>query len=765
MFRKLLLLLLASTLLAAPVRATWSILVLDTRTGEIVIASATCVDNSDLLRWTPVVIPGVGVAVCQAASPNDLKVLIHERMLWGHSPERIQTRIEKKWSNVGGFQYAILDMQGRSLLFTGGTNGAWAGGVTGQDGDLLYAIQGNVLAGPAVVDEAEQVFLQTQGDLGQRVMAAMEAAMVQGGDGRCSCSIRFPDNCGTPPPSFNQSATIGYFVVSRPGDTAGDCTVNGGCANGSYYLVLNEPNHVFPSTDPVILLRQQYDAWRAAQSGRPDAFESLVVHPTDRVDADAQELLDYWVELYDVEGVGLTQGGASFALRHLADSSGQAVLENVIDHQDGSYTLQVRSGGSPGLDRFAFAVDDGGGAIQLGETLGLIHDGGPPAPLNHRRELAVAGNPQIRDAQLIQDGAALWLVADAGAGWELMRSARTLVGDYDAPTAVAIDTVSAGAIRSLWIAENELAAVISLLDADGIERLYETARPDTQSAFAAPDKLGTLDEGFGAADPSLSPDRLTIYYSAPVQGTRRVHRATRLDLDAVFFPGQVVTGISSPSGEGRPELLAQGELLAYDRHGNRSPRLHLARRDAEGAWQEWGPIAGAHGLQPAYAQLAGWSDAQQRAWTLSETLGGVASALHGYALSPQSLLVAPETLSVSQGGNLLFQLDAGASFGNASYQLFLGLPGSGLDLIAGVLPLRGDRALSSRFSTIVSQGKAPDMEGILNAGGAAQAQLVVPAQFPFRANLIGRSLSFAALILDGQGTAFVSSAAQVELQP
>jgi len=57
------------------------------------------------------------------------------------------------------------------------------------------------------------------------------------------------------------------------------------------------------------------------------------------------------------------------------------------------------------------------------------------------------------------------------------------------------------------------------------------------------------------------------------------------------------------------------------------------------------------------------------------------------------------------------------------------------------------------------------MEGILNAGGAAQAQLVVPAQFPFRANLIGRSLSFAALILNGQGDAFVSSAAQVELQP
>ena len=765
MLRRSLSLLLAVLLLAAPVRATWSILVLDTRTGEIVIASATCVDNSDLLNWTPVVIPGVGVAVCQAASPTDLKVLIHERMLLGHSPERIKTRIDKKYGTVGAFQYAILDMQGRSLLFTGGTNGAWAGGVTGQDGDLIYAIQGNVLAGAAVVDEAERAFLQTGGDLGQRVMAAMEAAMVQGGDGRCSCSVRFPDSCGTPPPNFNQTATIGYFVVSRPGDTSGACSASGGCANGSYYLVLNEPNHVFPSTDPVILLRQQYDAWRLSESGRPDAFESLVVASTDRVAADANTLVDYWVELYDVDGVGLSSGGASLTLQHLGDSSGQAVLENVIDHQDGSYTLQVRSGTQAGLDRFAFVVDDGGRPVQLGDAQGLVHDPGPPEPINEPIALNAFGNAPARDAQVVQDGAAVWFVGDLGAGWELLRSERTLVGDYAPPVAVAIDTVSPGSLRTLWISEDELHAVVSLLDPDGIERLYATERPDTQSIFAEPDKLGPLDEGTGASAPSLSADRCTIYYESTQTGTRRVYRATRLDTGASWFPGQVVESLIGGVDEGSPELVAGGDLLAYDRRGNARPRLHLARRDAQGTWQPLGPMAGAHGLQDEIALLAGWSTQSGQAWTLSRVSAVLPAELRRYALARNSFAVSPREFSLSAGGVLQFDIDAGPNQALGFYDVWLGAAGSGLDLGYLVLPLRQQPGLTARFRQIVTSGAAPDLQGQLDANGRKVALWSVPANPPVQAGLVGTTLHFACFALNAQGAAFATEAAPLLLLP
>lgn len=765
MLRRPLSLLLAVLLLAAPVRATWSILVLDTRTGEIVIASATCVDNSDLLNWTPVVIPGVGVAVCQAASPTDLKVLIHERMLLGHSPERIKTRIDKKYGTVGSFQYAILDMQGRSLLFTGGTNGAWAGGVTGQDGDLIYAIQGNVLAGAAVVDEAERAFLQTGGDLGQRVMAAMEAAMVQGGDGRCSCSIRFPDSCGTPPPNFNQTATIGYFIVSRPGDTSGACSVSGGCANGSYYLVLNEPNHVFPSTDPVILLRQQYDAWRASEASRPDAFQSLVIASTNRVPAEANALVDYWVELYDVDGVGLTSGGATVSMRHLDGSSGQAMLENVIDHQDGSYTLQVRSGTQQGLDRFAFVVDHGSRSVQLGNTQGLLHDPGPPLPINEPKVITAMGGAQVRDAQVVQDGAAVWFVGDAGSGWELLRSERTLTGDYPSPVAVTIDTVASGSLRTLWVSEDELHAVVSLLDPDGIERLYATERTDTQSIFGAPDKLGPLDEGAGASAPSLSEDRCTIYYESTQAGTRRVYRATRLDTEASWFPGEVVETLIGGVDEGSPELLDGGNLLAYDRRGNAQPRLHLARRDPEGSWQPLGPIAGAHGLQNEIALLAGWSKTQGEAWTLSRASSFLPAELRRYAIASYSLRVNPQEFSLSAGGVLQFDIDAGPNQALGFYDMWLGDAGSGLDLGSLVLPLRHQPGLTTRFRQIVSSGSAPDLQGQLDANGRKVALWNLPANPPVQAGLVGTTLHFACFALNAQGEAYATEAAPLLLLP
>src|SRR5436305_1213565 len=57
--------------LAAPASAfaTWSVVAVDLRTRRVVIASATCVDQNDefLKRVQAGVVPGKGVAACQAA--------------------------------------------------------------------------------------------------------------------------------------------------------------------------------------------------------------------------------------------------------------------------------------------------------------------------------------------------------------------------------------------------------------------------------------------------------------------------------------------------------------------------------------------------------------------------------------------------------------------------------------------------------------------------------------------------------------------------
>jgi len=51
------------SLLAAPLRATWSIILIDTRTGEIAIASATCLVGFDLPLNASVVVVGYGAAM------------------------------------------------------------------------------------------------------------------------------------------------------------------------------------------------------------------------------------------------------------------------------------------------------------------------------------------------------------------------------------------------------------------------------------------------------------------------------------------------------------------------------------------------------------------------------------------------------------------------------------------------------------------------------------------------------------------------------
>ena len=52
--------------LVATGRATWSIVVVNTRTGEVCVASATCLSNLNLKLHLPVIVVGVGGGASQA---------------------------------------------------------------------------------------------------------------------------------------------------------------------------------------------------------------------------------------------------------------------------------------------------------------------------------------------------------------------------------------------------------------------------------------------------------------------------------------------------------------------------------------------------------------------------------------------------------------------------------------------------------------------------------------------------------------------------
>jgi uncharacterized Ntn-hydrolase superfamily protein len=84
-------------------------------------------------------------------------------------------------------QAGIVDARGRSATHTGQRCMPWAGGRTGAG----YAVQGNILAGPDVVDAMAETYEAASGDLADRLLLALAAGDVAGGDrrGRQSAAI------------------------------------------------------------------------------------------------------------------------------------------------------------------------------------------------------------------------------------------------------------------------------------------------------------------------------------------------------------------------------------------------------------------------------------------------------------------------------------------------------------------------------------------------------------------------------------------------
>lgn len=73
--------------------ATWSVIAADRSTGRVVIASATCVDRDDqfLMGVQAVVVPGLGVAACQAGVDNthQNQMLVFRELQKGTDPKAI----------------------------------------------------------------------------------------------------------------------------------------------------------------------------------------------------------------------------------------------------------------------------------------------------------------------------------------------------------------------------------------------------------------------------------------------------------------------------------------------------------------------------------------------------------------------------------------------------------------------------------------------------------------------------------------------------
>ena len=83
------------------------------------------------------------------------------------------------WPKAGR-QFAVMNPKGEYAAYTGPEATKWAG----NKGGKFCTAQGNILAGPQVVDNMVKNFEETKGPLSLRLVAALEGGQAGGGDTR-----------------------------------------------------------------------------------------------------------------------------------------------------------------------------------------------------------------------------------------------------------------------------------------------------------------------------------------------------------------------------------------------------------------------------------------------------------------------------------------------------------------------------------------------------------------------------------------------------
>jgi uncharacterized Ntn-hydrolase superfamily protein len=212
---------------------TFSIVAVDTITGEVGSAGASCIAGSIIISD---VHPGVGAIHTQSywhsTNQNYARTLMNE----GHSPEQIIDSLvaHDAQQNPTIRQYGIVDLidHGRTAGYTGVNCFDYKNHILGP----TYAIAGNILLGQQILDSMETRFVGAQGILADKLMAALQGAKVPGADTRCLAS-------GT-------SSISAFIRVAQPGDTA-----------GVLFLDLNV-NSTPTGVEPIDSLQKLYNEWR-----------------------------------------------------------------------------------------------------------------------------------------------------------------------------------------------------------------------------------------------------------------------------------------------------------------------------------------------------------------------------------------------------------------------------------------------------------------------------------------------------------------------
>lgn len=196
--------LLLAALPMTPAGATWSIVAVDPKTGEVGSAGASC---TPFVAGIAQLVPGHGAIVAQAASNMEAKA-VGARMIGQGAGARavIRAITDPKFdADVGSQQYGVATLVGQRpniATFSGSGIPAVRGGRSGT----TFSVQGNTLASEAAILRTANAFAAAERaglPLKERLMRALEAGSAAGGDRRCGA----------------KRAQSAYLGVARPGDS------------------------------------------------------------------------------------------------------------------------------------------------------------------------------------------------------------------------------------------------------------------------------------------------------------------------------------------------------------------------------------------------------------------------------------------------------------------------------------------------------------------------------------------------------------------
>ncbi len=158
--------------------STFSIVAFDETADELGVAvQSKFLAVGSAVPWA---IGSVGAIATQAWANTTYGLRGLSLLEAGHDPATVVDMLTSSDEQQDQRQLGIVDAMGRSATFTGSGCMDWAGGMAGEN----FAAQGNILAGPAVVQNMADTFLSTKGCLADRLVAALRAGQAAGGDRR-----------------------------------------------------------------------------------------------------------------------------------------------------------------------------------------------------------------------------------------------------------------------------------------------------------------------------------------------------------------------------------------------------------------------------------------------------------------------------------------------------------------------------------------------------------------------------------------------------